>query len=543
MKRIYILLTVMLCLNMMSQAQDPANYPPDVTTVKIDSTNLPIVWISVDGATISRNDRIGARMKIIHNGKGRLNYADTVAHPGQTVDYEGYIALRYRGNSSYSMSDKKPYSFRTLSQPYEMGYDKKKVSILGMGKDNNWALLAPYSDKSMIRDLLGFEIARPWMEYTPQGRLCEVYLDGTYYGVYILCEVVSQGKHRLNLDDPGNDGDALTGGYLMEVDRNEGMYYVSKHHPVNSKGVSYEDRYIVFQYEWPDYEDLTLEQINYINGRIDEMEEAFASPDYADPNKGYSKYIDVQSFMDYQIVQEVSHNVDAYRLSAKFYKQRDSIDPRFKMVVWDLNLAFGNARHSQGYRTDTWVYWINSVLYPNDEHMVPFWWYKLRCNDAYIKARWARWAEWRQNNLRSDRIMATIDSLASEVTACGAMERNSVAWPRWGKYVWPNYYISKSYDDEINYLKEWLTTRIAWLDKQWKYEEPPLPPPPPDPFPLGDVNGDWQVNIADINMLIDIILSDTDDEELLARADVNGDGEVKVSDVSFLITLVLTSDN
>ena len=535
MKRIYILLTVMLCLNMMSQAQDPANYPPDVTTVKIDSTNLPIVWISVDGATISRNDRIGARMKIIHNGKGRLNYADTVAHPGQTVDYEGYIALRYRGFSSYNMSDKKPYSFRTLSQPYEMGYDKKKVSILGMGKDNNWALLAPYFDKSMIRDLLGFEIARPWMEYTPQGRLCEVYLDGTYYGVYILCEVVSQGKHRLNLDDPGNDGDALTGGYLMEVDRNEGMYIVSNYNPVDNNGQPYKDRYILFQYKEPDYEDLTWSQIKYIWGAINRMEDAFASSDFMDPEKGYRKYIDVQSFMDFQIVQEVSHNVDAYRLSTKFYKQRDSIDPRFKVVVWDLNLAFGNARNSDG---DTWVYRLNPTFYSNNAELIPFWWYKLNTDPDYTAALKARWAQYRRSNLREDRIMATIDSLASEVTACGAVDRNSEAWPRWGQYVWPNYYVVDSYADEVDYLKQWLARRIAWMDGQLGFD--------PNAHLRGDVNGDGDVNITDAILLIGYVMADDEtgsnldvsDIDLVA-ADCKIDGTCNISDVTTLINYVL----
>ena len=541
MKRIFLLLALLLSFSLWAQAQDTANYPPDDNTVVIDSTNLPIVWIDVDGATIQRRTRIGARMKIIHNGDGRLNYGDTLAHPGQHIDYEGYIALRYRGNTSYRLSDKKPYSFRTLSQPLEAGYDKKKVPILGMGKDNNWALLAPYSDKSMIRDLLGFEIARPWMEYTPQGRFCEVYLDGTYYGVYILCEVVSKGKHRLNLDDPGEEGDALTGGYLLEVGLNEGMYHISKYSPVDNNGTFYTDKYIVFQYKSPDYEDMTWPQINYINDAVDRMEDAFASPDFKDPEKGYRKYIDVQSFLDYQLVMELSHNVDAYRLSGKFYKRRDSIDPRFKMVVWDLNLAFGNARHNSGYRTNTWVYKLNPTLYSNGDYMIPFWWYKLRCDNEYLKMRRARWAEWREANLREDRIMATIDSLANEVTCCGAMERNSQAWPRWGVWVWPNYYVSTDYADEIAYLKDWLTKRIAWLDDQWNYEAPPLPPPPPPVIPKGDVNADYQVNIADINLLIDIILGGKVDAETMARADVNEDGEVNIADVSALIDIILAS--
>ena len=539
MNRLFILLALLLSLAFSAQAQDPANYPPDDRTVVIDSTNLPIVWIDVDGAMIKRRDRIGARMKIIHNGKGRLNYGDTVAHPGQRIDYEGYIALRYRGNTSYTQSDKKPYSFRTLSQPLDSGYDKKKVPILDMGKDNNWALLAPYSDRSMIRDLLGFEIARPWMEYTPQGRLCEVYLDGTYYGVYILCEVVSKGKHRLNLDDPGEEGDALTGGYLLEVGTGEGMYHLSKYSPVDNSGVFYTDRYIIFDYKSPDYEDMTWSQINYINAAIDRMEDAFASPNFKDPDEGYRKYIDVESFMDYQLVMELSHNVDAYRLGDKFFKRRDSIDPRFKMVVWDLNLAFGNARHNQGYKTNTWVYKLNPTLYSVGDYMIPFWWYKLRSDNNYIKARHARWAEWREGNIREDRIMATIDSLANEVTCCGAMERNSQAWPRWGVWVWPNYYVSTDYDDEIAHLKDWLTKRIAWLDDQWGYVAPPIPPPPPPVIPVGDVNADYQVNIADVNLLIDILLGGKADEETMVRGDVNRDGEITLGDVSALIDIIL----
>ena len=172
----------------MAYAQRADNYPPNNKTITIGSTNLPIVWVEVNGAMILKTEYITAHMKIIHNGSGNLNYGDTVAHPGQTIDYEGYIALRYRGNSSFNHS-RKPYLFRPLDKPLEDGGEKKKVKILGMGKDNKWALLAPYSDRSMVRVPLSFDISRPWMEYAPQCRFCELYLDGIYYGVYILTEV------------------------------------------------------------------------------------------------------------------------------------------------------------------------------------------------------------------------------------------------------------------------------------------------------------------------------------------------------------------
>ena len=452
--------------------RQPVNYVPDNAHVKLDSTNLPIVWIEVGGDSISRFVRTSAHMKIIHNGEGMLNYADTVAHKGQHIDYEGYIALRYRGNSSFNVSKKKPYSFRTMEQPLEKSAKKKKVKILGMGKDNNWALLAPYSDKSMMRDLLAFEISRPWMEYTPQGRFCEVFLDGVYYGVHILCEVVSKGKHRLNLQKPGKNGDAITGDYLMEVDYDDDVNYVSKFHPVSASGTAFKDRFIHFQYKSPDYDDLDETQINYINGRIDEMEQVLASAGFANPVNGYSKYIDVMSFIDYQIAQELGHNIDAYRKSAKFYKRRDSEDGRFKMVIWDNDLAYGNCKIRQAWRTDTWAYMNNDTLYLNNEDfLVPFWWYRLNSDEAYTAQFKARWAQYRQSNLREDRVMAVIDSMANVLTSHGAMQRDSEAWPHWGTYVWPIYYIASDYDDEIAYLKDWIRRRIAWMDSQLGFNQ------------------------------------------------------------------------
>lgn len=443
------------------------NFPPDNTNVSIDSTNLPIVWIDVQGDSIMRDERVEARIKIIHNGEGHLNYGDTVAHPGQRIDYEGYIALRHRGNSTYNTSPKKPYSFRTLDGPLRRGGSKAKVSILGMGKDNNWALMAPYGDKSMIRDLLAYELARPWMEYVPKGRLCELYLDGIYYGVHVLSEVVSKGKHRLDLNKPGTEGDALTGDYLMEVDCNDEITYTSKHHPVTADGKPLAGYHILFQYKSPEHDDLNQKQLSYINNRIDQMEAALASPDFKDPATGYKRYIDVMSFIDYQLFMELGHNVDAYRLSGKFYKRRDSVDPRFKMLLWDMDQAFGNTKIRQGWRTDTWVYQSNDILQAEEEvYLVPFWWYRLNSDDDYTAQLKNRWAEFRHSNMSDERIMATVDSLTTLLTSHGAEHRNSQAWPRWGVWVWNNYYVASSYEDEIAYLKQWLTKRLAWMDEQ-----------------------------------------------------------------------------
>ncbi len=532
MKRLLLLAMAMLALATTARAWGWWNYPPDNEDVNLTSTNLPIVWIDVDGQYIDRYERITAQMKIIYNGDGQLNYADTIAHPGQTIDYEGYVAIRYRGSSSFSMSDKKPYSFRPLDKPLEEGGTKKKVNILGMGKDNDWALLAPYADKSMMRDLLAFEVSRPWMEYTPQGRYCELFLDGTYYGVYILTETVSKGKHRINLSDPGLTGDSITGGYIMEVNRiDDEVTYTSKYHPVSKTGVRYMNQYINFQYKSPDYEDLTQEQVSYITGRIDQMEQSLWN--YKPNNTpDYEQYLDVTNFIDYQLAMELGHNVDAYRLSGKFFKRRDSEDPRFKMVVWDMNLAYGNSDYYEGWRTNTWMYQNNNTMNAEgDPQLIPFWWYKLNTSPEYTAALKTRWAQYRRANLRDDRIMATVDSLATVLTSHGAEARNSQAWPRWGEHVWPNYYVAEDFQDEVGYLKEWLTERIAWMDGQLGYD--------PSARERGDVDGDGQVNINDVTVLINYLLSDNATGVYLDAADCDLDGNIGISDVTKLINFLL----
>jgi len=532
MRRFLLLLvSVVVAISVHAQWWWNTNYPPDDEYVELNQTNLPIVWIDVDGNTIDRDERITARMKIIDNGSGALNYADTVAHPGQHIDYEGYIAIRYRGNSSFSSSDKKPYSFRTLNAPLEDGGSKVKVKIMGMNKDNNWALLAPYNDKSMMRDLLAFELSRPWMDFTPTGRFCEMFLDGTYYGVFIMTEVVSKGKYRLGLDDPGEEGDALTGGYLLEVDRTDEVTHESKYHPVNSRGRSLTNKYINFQYKEPDYEDLTTAQITYINGAIDQMEDALNSANYKDSVEGYRRYLDPMSFVDYQLAQELAHNVDGYRLSAKIFKQRDSYaDPRFKLVLWDFNIAYGNSDYYNGWYTDTWVWKNNDVLNSQgDEQLVPFWWYKLNNDPYYTDLLKKRWAQYRRSNFREDRIIATIDSMANALTVQGAESRNTQAWPRWGQYVWPNYYIADDFNEEVDYLKEWISDRLAWMDEQLGFD--------PNAQIVGDVNCDGVVNAADVTALYGYILMDNRTYE--STSDVNGDGSINATDVTAVYNIIL----
>jgi hypothetical protein len=448
--------------------------------VKLDETNLPIVFINtkLDGKNrtiIHRDWRVAVRMKIINNADG-TNYGDTLAHPDQTVDYEGWVGIKYRGNSSFYASDKKPYSIKTMETDDVEG-KKQKVKILGMPSDNDWVLLAPFNDRSMIRDVLMFQLARPYFEYVPRARHCELILDGIYYGVFIMAERPRKGKNRLNLDDPGVSGDSLTGGYQVQVDRNdEEHYYVSKHYAVNKNGRRYPTNYkIYFQYKHPEYDEMMPdhpEQLEYLHNQIDKMEDALAATDFADPETGYRQYLDPMSFIDQQLSQEACANVDGYRLSTNLYKRRDSIDARFKTTLWDFNIAFGNADYNRGNQTDLWVF-ENTHISSTDENKVPFWWMRLMKDEEYVKQLKARWAQYRQETYREENIEQVIDSMVTMLDAKGARTRNYKAFPIWGKYVWPvpNYQVVNTWEKEIEYLKSWINERIIWLDEQLDYDK------------------------------------------------------------------------
>ena len=454
-KRIVIWTLVALALagcRKESQPDSGRNHPPVMKNVRLETTNLPVVFINTLDHEIIKDEYVQARMKIIDNPDG-VNYGDTLAHPDQAVDYEGYIAIKYRGHNS--LSPKQPYNIKLTTD----SGSKRKAPLLGMGNDNSWAMLAPYTDRSFIRNTLTLTLARGYTEFVPQTRFCELILDGTYYGVHSLMEKVRRGDDRLKIKKPGDSGDALTGGYIVCIDRNdEPFVHASKYLPVDTSGKPFNGKTVWMQYTDPDCDDITDAQRAYIDGFFDAFEDALASDNYKDPEKGYRKYIDVTSFIDYQLATEISDNIDGYRLSTYLYKYRDSVDPRFKMSLWDFDMAWGlSDKYIPGVRTDNWVY------QNNDSDLLrikmPFWFGRLMTDPAYVAELKARYAEYRQGRYAD--VPAVIDSLSTLLTVGGAADRDRQAWRLLGFAE-----SGKAYTNEIASLRDFATARIAWLDSQ-----------------------------------------------------------------------------
>ncbi|MEO0007124.1 MAG: hypothetical protein RJA20_1320, partial [Bacteroidota bacterium] len=253
--------------------------------VGFTSSNLPIVIINTNGQYIQDEPKITAQMQVIYNGPGvRNNLSDPPQH------FNGLIGIEQRGSSSADLSDKKPYAVEIRdTEGNDMDFP-----LLGMPEESDWAFIAPYSDKTLLRDALIYELARRIMPWAPRTRFVELILNGKYEGVYTVTERIKRGNDRVDiskLEPEEISGNDLTGGYIVKIDKIEGTpspNWVSPY-PVAANAW----QRTIWQLHYPNAEDAQPEQVNYIQSWITGFEAATFGPDFADPEKGFRKYVDV----------------------------------------------------------------------------------------------------------------------------------------------------------------------------------------------------------------------------------------------------------
>lgn len=422
--------------------------------VSFSSSNLPIIVINTNGQYIRDEPKIIASMGIVSNGNGvRNNLTDA-------FQYSGKIGIEIRGSSS-QMFPKKQYGIEIVD---DAGVETDTV-LLGMPSESDWILFAPYNDKSLMRDALAYRLGRAMGRYAPRTRFCELVLNGSYQGIYVLMEKIKRDKNRVDinkLNPDENEGNNLTGGYILKIDKssgNSGEGWQSLIQPTPRTG----NQQISFQFETPNYNVVTSQQRQYIKTYVTQFENALTSVTFQDPAEGYQKFIDVDSFVDFYLMQELTKNVDGYRLSTFLYKERDSDGGKLFMgPLWDFNLGFGNADYCTKGNPEGFVLDFNNTC-PQDFWLIPFWWKRL-LEDATFRGKVAdRWASLRESVFSQPYIHNYIDSVAG-VLNVEARQRNFNAWPVLGTYVWPNFYVGQTYGDEVLWLKNWVTQRLLWLD-------------------------------------------------------------------------------
>jgi hypothetical protein len=363
------------------------------------------------------------------------------------------------------MFPKKQYGFETIDSTGE----DKDVSLLGFPAESDWILYAPYSDKSLIRNVLAYKLANNIGRYASRSRLCELVLNDEYMGVYVLLEKIKRNKDRVDiskLTEADTTGDNLTGGYILKIDKKDGGYnsgWYSDYRPYSNAWQT-----IYIQYHYPKPESILDVQKKYIKSIVDSFETTMNSPEFADTLKGYTSFIDVESFVDYFILSELSRNVDAFRLSFFFYKDKNSKDKKIKAgPLWDLNLGFGNSDYYNASSTEGWqINYLTTdpTFLQSDYYQVPFWWKKLFSDKEFKNKIKLRWKEFRENELSIPNIMAIIDSIT--ILLSESEERNFERWDILDEYIWPNAYVGGSYENEISYLKNWIINRLNWMDEE-----------------------------------------------------------------------------
>ena len=411
--------------------------------VSFESSNLPILVIDTDGAEIPDEPRIDAHLGVIDNGPGQRN---ALGDPFN--GYDGLIGIEVRGSGSQTYP-KNGYAVETRNPDRS----NNNVPLLGMPSENDWVLYGPYLDKSLVRNALAYDLARSMGRYASRVRFCELVLNGEYYGVYAVFEKIKRDDNRIDiarLRPEETEGDDLTGGYILKID-----------HPTAGEGwyspLATGSGHTHYQYHDPNETELVPEQEAYARAAVDSFETFMAGPTL----DGLADRIDIESFVDYIMIGELSRNVDGYRLSTFFYKDKDSNDGRFVMgPVWDFNLAFGNSSYLDGANVEG--LFINTPPSTFEWSKIPFWWPRLLESPVFSANVRERWQELREGPFHPD----SLDLLISDYEDLldEAQARNFEKWDVLGTYVWPNAFVGQTYAEEMTYLRSWVRDRAEWLD-------------------------------------------------------------------------------
>jgi len=379
-----------------------------------------------------------------------------------SADFIGRAGMKVRGNATRIYNLKKSYSLETWDDK-----DKdRSVSLFGFPSESDWVLYGPYMDKTLMRNYITYKWSGRMGRYASRTLFVELFLNSTldvsnissndYRGVYVFAEKIKRDNNRVNiaaLDPTDNAEPEITGGYIFKGDSNN---------PGASGFSTPMFPSVKLQYVDPGEGAITPQQRTWLTGYIAEFEAALFDPTFTNQvtGKGYSEYIDVRSFLDRDIIFELTKNIDGW--STYMFKDRGA-----KIVmepVWDYNTALGNRYQPPfgGHLPEGW----NSYFY---EH--PFyikWWPTLYQDPDYYQQRIDRWTDLRRGKLSTESIMSDIDDIAALVDE--AQARNFMRWPILGQattYAAPGYADRDTYQKEVDWMKDWLSNRVDWIDSQF----------------------------------------------------------------------------
>lgn len=439
-------------------------------TVANFTSKLPVIVISTSGRSILDHPPAGTT-RTFASIIGVDTFRGIASTRGQP-DYIGQGGISIRGQTSAGFP-KKPYR---LELQDEYGNDRDS-DWFDLPEGSDWILNNPYSDKPFLQNFLAQELFEKMGHYAVRRRFVEVFINtanrkvsypGDYHGVFILLEKIKVDKNRVpieRLSAYDNAEPKISGGYMFKKDKpssGDMDFYTA-----GGAGFSGQQLKI----HEPNPREITGQQLNYLSDYINQFEQALYATDWKTRTGAthYSSFMDVDSFVDQHWIVEFAKQIDGYRLSNYFSKDRNG---KIKMEpIWDYNLSFGNADYLTGDSPSGW-YW-NQIS--ENQHI---WLRRLMCGntgtsttagDPDFNQRIAdRWSELRTNVLNSTNVLKRIDELAALLNEAAA--RDFSKWPRLGTYVWPNssqYASAGTYSAVISVMKNFVRARYTWIDSQF----------------------------------------------------------------------------
>ncbi len=396
----------------------------DYATVK---TGLPAVYITTPASNSITSKEVwteGCTLRIVDKD-------GTTLFDSQTMEKEEdrAISVKGRGNSTWDYAQKKPYTLK-------LGNNE---SLLGMPESKRWNLLADFYDPSHVRNALTMWMGETFTElgWTPKMRSVDLILNGKYHGTYWLSETIQLKDNK------------VPDGTIVEIDGKAGaeetLFYSKRTNlPFNIKD--------------PDLAPDAAERAE-VKKRVDAFEDVLYGPDFLDPEKGYKKLIDLESFADWLVINEIAQNHDSkFYTSVYFNLKADGI--LAMGPLWDYDLALGNA--VMGNMTS---FGGSDVLFMRDAP-----WFTRMYQDpefvALVKKKFSA------IHAAKQKILDFVDQTAADVK--GSVEHDRKMWTSGGGMMGRQSMFGRpgaasstesTYETEISTLKSWVSNRLDTLNQ------------------------------------------------------------------------------
>jgi hypothetical protein len=409
------------------------------------TSHLPIILIhTFESGTLDSfgTEHVPAGIQVLQPTSGTTRIVGRAA-------LDARIGIHVRGATSRNFS-KKQYAVELRGDDDDADSDR---SMLGLPSNADWVLSDPVAyDRALIRNALAFELSNRIGRYAPRTRFAEVFMvdDGgdvstaNFLGFYTLIERIGRAPERVNvsrLPASATSEPAITGGFIVRIDKGAPDFDAA-------------GRWLQFVY--PDPEDMRLPQrkgqLDFIRAYLDAFAQAASAANFKHPSTGrhYSEYIDVDAWIDHNIINVLTKNVDGLRFSAYFHKERGgrlAAGP-----VWDFDRSLGTPYDPRTAEPEEWGPSFNATDYFNEG------WWRLLFRDPDFRSRYrVRFKALLNGEFSADNLDRIVDGMVSRVG--DAADRNLRRWPQ-------NALRDNSHAAEIALLKDFLRRRVAWIKTQ-----------------------------------------------------------------------------